>query len=308
MDNSITTSILGCLANVCIVLLAAPFCQGVLRKITAVVQSRKGPPIWQPYYDLLKLLGKEDIESGSSPLMQRFAVYLSLATILAVACLIPMGFSAPLNGEGDALLLIYLLTLSGISTLLTGLAAGSTYSLVGISRQMMTMIALEPIFAVTIVIGALHTRSFRLDTVLNGSVYLHQGIPWSGIVMLGVTLLAFQAFVERMPFDISEAETEIMEGPLMEYSGPKLAILKYASMVKLIIYSALVVDIFASWGRDLPFPLAWLLFWAKIFVLVLLVTVVAATHARYRIDQAIRYFASLLAVALGALVLASYGF
>jgi formate hydrogenlyase subunit 4 len=307
MDAMVTT-LLGCLANICIVLLAAPLFQGILRKITAIVQSRKGPPIWQPYYDLLKLLGKEDIESGSSPLMQRFAVYLSLATILAVACLIPMGFSAPMNGEGDALLLIYLLTLSGISTLLTGLAAGSTYSLVGISRQMMTMIALEPIFAVTIVIGALHTRSFRLDTILNGSVYLHPGIPWSGIVMFGVTLLAFQAFVERMPFDISEAETEIMEGPLMEYSGPKLAILKYASMVKLIIYSALVVGIFAPWGSDLPFPLAWLLFWAKVCVLVLLVTVVAATHARYRIDQAIRYFASLLAVALGALVLASYGF
>ena len=308
MDNSMMIMILGGLANIVIVLLAAPFFEGVLRKITAIVQSRKGPPIWQSYYDLLKLLGKEDIESGGSPVMQRFAVYLSLATMLAVACLIPMGFPAPLNGAGDALLLIYLLTLSGISTLLAGLAAGSTYSLVGISRQMMTMIALEPIFAVTIVIGAIHTRSFRLDTVLNGSVYLQQGLPWSGIVMLGVTLLAFQAFVERMPFDISEAETEIMEGPLMEYSGPKLAILKYASMVKLIIYSALVVDIFASWGRDLPFPLAWLLFWAKIFVLVLLVTVVAATHARYRIDQAIRYFASLLAVALGALVLASYGF
>lgn len=306
MADSAAT-ILGSFVNVALVLLIAPFCQGVLRKVTAVVQSRKGPPLLQPYYDLLKLLGKEDIESGDSPVMQRFAVYLSLATVLTTACLIPMGFSAPMNTEGDALLLIYLLTLSGISTLLAGLAAGSTYSLVGISRQMMTMIALEPIFAITIVIGALHTHSFRLDTVLNGSVYANEAFPWSGMIMLGVSLLAFQAFVERMPFDISEAETEIMEGPLMEYSGPKLALLKYASMVKLVIYSALFVDIFASWGAGLPFVIAWLLFWAKVFVLVLLVTVVAATHARYRIDQAIKYFATLLAAAFGALVLASYG-
>ena len=74
--------ILGGLANVALVLLVAPFFQGVLRKVTARIQSRQGPPLWQPYFDLLKLLGKEDIESGETPLMQRFAAYLSLATVL----------------------------------------------------------------------------------------------------------------------------------------------------------------------------------------------------------------------------------
>jgi len=302
------TTILSGLVNVCMVLLLAPLFQGILRKVTAIIQSRKGPPILQPYYDLLKLLGKEDLESGTSPLMQRFSVYLSLATVLAVACVVPMGFSAPLNAQGDVILLIYLLTLSGICTLLAGLAAGSTYSLVGISRQMMTMIALEPLFAVAIVIGAIHSQSFRLDTVLNGSVYMNNGFPWSGVIVLGVMLLSFQAFVERMPFDISEAETEIMEGPLMEYSGPKLAMFKYAWMAKLVIYSALFVAVFAPWGSDLPFPLGWILFWAKVSILVLLVTLVAATHARYRIDQAIRFFAALLAIAFGALVMAGYGY
>ena len=237
-----------------VVLLVAPFFQGVLRKITARVQSRQGPPLWQPYFDLLKLLGKEDIESGETPVMQRFAAYLSLATILTLACLVPMGFAAPLNGAGDAILLIYLLTLSGICTLLAGLAAGSTYSLVGISREMMTMIALEPLFAVAIVVGAVHTGSFRLDTVLNGSVYAAGGFPWSGVIMLGVMLLSFQAFVQRVPFDISEAETEIMEGPLMEYSGPKLALFKYAQMAKLVIYSALFVALFVPWGSALAVP------------------------------------------------------
>jgi len=204
---SLVIIILGVLANVTLVLLLAPLFQGVLRKVTAQIQSRQGPPLRQPYFDLLKLLGKEDIESGQAPAMQRFAAYLSLATVLTLAALVPMGFPAPLSGAGDVVLVIYLLTLSGICTLLAGLAAGSTYSLVGISREMMTMIALEPLLAVAIVAGAIHTGSFRLDTVLNGSVYAVGGFPWSGLILLGAILLSFQAFVQRVPFDISEAET-----------------------------------------------------------------------------------------------------
>ena len=307
MKHHMIWAIVGVALNVGLVLLVAPLFQGILRKVTARIQSRQGPPIRQPYFDLLKMLGKEDIESGQTPSMQRFAAYLALAAVLTAACLVPMGFGAPLNGVGDGILLIYLLTLCGICTLLAGLAAGSTYSLVGISREMMSMIVLEPLFAIAVVVGAMHAQSFRLNTVLHGSVYSTGGFPWSGLLMLGVILLSFQALVQRVPFDISEAETELMEGPLMEYSGPKLALFKYAFMAKLIVYSALFVALFVPWGSGLAFPLGWLLFWVKVSALVLLVTVVAATHARYRIDQAIRFFAGLLAVAFLALVLASYG-
>jgi len=307
MNGSLIWMIVAGVLNIGIVLLVAPLYQGVLRKVTARVQSRQGPPLAQPYFDLLKLLGKEDIESGQSPSMQRFAAYLSLAAVLTVACLLPMGFAAPMNHAGDVILLIYLLTLCGVCTLLAGLAAGSTYSLVGISREMMSMIALEPLFAIALIVGAVHTGSFRLDSVLHGSVYTAGGVPWSGLIMLGVILLSFQAFVQRVPFDISEAETELMEGPLMEYSGPKLALFKYAHMAKLVIYSALFVSLFVPWGSALIFPFGWLLFWAKVLVLVLIVTLIAATHARYRIDQALRFFASLFVVAVVALVLASYG-
>jgi len=300
--------IMGGLANVVAVLLIAPLCEGVLRKITAILQSRRGPPLRQPYFDLLKLLGKEDIESGESPGLQRFVSRLSLGAILTVACFVPMGFTAPMNGAGDIILVIYLLTLCGISTLLGGLAAGSTYSLLGIGREMMTMIMLEPLFAIALLVGAVHVGSFRLDAVLNGSVYAVQGVPWSGLILLVVMVLSFQAFVQRMPFDIAEAETEIMEGPLVEYSGPKLALFKYAQMVRLVVHSGLFVALFVPWGSGLAFPLGWLLFWAKVLALVLFVTAVAATHARYRIDQAIRGFAGLLAVAFVALALAAYGF
>jgi formate hydrogenlyase subunit 4 len=133
------------------------------------------------------------------------------------------------------------------------------------------------------------------------------GVPWSGLIILIVMAFAFQAFVQRVPFDIAEAETEIMDGPLMEYSGPKLALFKYAQMCRLVIYGAVFVSLFVPFGSTLPFPFGWLFFWTKILVLILAVTLVAATHARYRIDQAIRYFAAMIVLALGALVLAGFG-
>lgn len=305
MDRDVMSIVVGGLVNVGIVLAVAPLFQGILRKVTARIQSRIGPPIKQPYLDILKLLGKEDIESGEAPVLQRFAAYLPLAVMLCTACLVPMGFAAPLSGAGDALLLVVLLTLAGICWLLAGLASGSTYSVIGVNREMMQMITLEPLFAVAIVMGALHAGSFRLDDVLNGAIYAK---PISAAIMLVVMLLAFQAFVGRVPFDISEAETEIMEGAMIEYSGPKLALFQYANMAKLVVYSALFVAIFIPWGSSLALPVAFVLFWAKVAVMVLLVTAVAATHARYRIDQAIRYFATMLVVSLVALVVASYGF
>jgi len=294
--------------NIVLVLALAPLFEGILRKVTAKVQSRQGPPIWQPYYDLLKLLGKEDIESGESPAMQRFASWLSLAAILTLAILVPMGTTPPLSGAADAYLLISLLTLCGVSTMLAGLAAGSTYSLLGMSREMMSLMTLEPLLAVAVFVSMVHTRSMRLDAVLNGSAYVQAGLPLAGILMLGVAIFAFQALIGRLPFDIAEAETELMEGSMVEYSGPKLALFKFTRMAKLVVYGALLVSIFASWGSGLPAPLNLLALLAKLLLLVLVVTLVAATHARYRIDQAIRYYGGLLGLSLVALLLALYGF
>jgi len=294
--------------NIALVLALAPLFEGILRKVTAKVQSRQGPPVWQPYYDLLKLLGKEDIEVGESPAMQRFASWLSLAAILTVAVLVPMGTVPPLAGAADAYLLVYLLTLCGISTMLAGLAAGSTYSLVGMSREMMSLMTLEPLLAVAVVVDVVQVRSLRLETVLNGSPYAQAGLPLAGILMFAVAILAFQALVGRLPFDIAEAETELMEGSLVEYSGPKLALFKFTQMAKLVVYGALVVSLFFPWGGGLPAPLNLVSLLVKLVLLVLVVTLVAATHARYRIDQAIRYYGGLLGASLVALLLALYGY
>jgi len=308
METSLAVRVLSGGMNIALVLALAPLFEGILRKVTAKVQSRQGPPVWQPYYDLLKLLGKEDIEVGESPAMQRFASWLSLAAILTVAVLVPMGTVPPLAGAADAYLLVYLLTLCGISTMLAGLAAGSTYSLVGMSREMMSLMTLEPLLAVAVVVGVVQVRSLRLETVLDGSPYAHAGLPLAGILMFGVAILAFQALVGRLPFDIAEAETELMEGSLVEYSGPKLALFKFTQMAKLVVYGALVVSLFFPWGSGLPAPLNLVALLVKLVLLVLAVTLVAATHARYRIDQAIRYYGALLGASLVALLLALYGY
>jgi formate hydrogenlyase subunit 4 len=308
MKDSLIWITAGALFNALLVLLVAPLLEGVLRRVTARLQSRQGPPLAQPYFDLLKLLGKEDIESGESPPVQRFSVYLCLASVLVVAGLLPLGMGSPLDEVGDVLVLIYLLALGSVATLLAGLAAGSTFSLIGSSREVMTMITLEPLLVVALLVGAVHTQSLRLDTVLNGSVYEAAHFPWSGLIMLSVLLFSLQGFVKRLPFDVAEAETEIMEGSLMEYSGPKLALFRYAQMARLVIYSGLFVALFVPWGAGWPAPLSWLVFWLKVLALVLLITAVGATHARYRIDQAMRYFALLFGVSVLALVLAGYGY
>lgn len=306
MIEELLRPVLGAVANVLLVLLLAPLFQGVQRRLTARLQSRRGPPLLQPYFDLLKLLGKEDLEAGEAPAVQRFAAYLALASVLATACLVPLGFAPPLQGAGDVILLLYLLLLSGVCTLLAGAAAGSTYSWVGVSREMMTMMTLEPVLAVALGVGAVQARSFRLAEVLAGSPYT-AAVPISGLLMLLVMLAAFQAFAGRAPFDVAEAETEIMDGPLTEYSGRKLAMFRLAQMVKLVVYAAIFVALFVPWGAGLPQPAAFLVFWAKAFVLVVGVAVVAATHARFRIDQAVRRYAVLLGFSMVAMVLAAFG-
>jgi formate hydrogenlyase subunit 4 len=291
--------------NLGLALLLAPFFEGVMRKVTAVVQSRKGPPLLQPYMDIGKLLIKEDIEVGHTPRMQRFSALLSLAAMLSVVLFLPLTGFAPLAQGADSIQMIYLLSLAGIAVLLAALSAGSTYSLVGMSREMMAMMTLEPLFAVAVVMAAMKAGSLRLDAIFGGAIYTN-GLA-SGLLLLGVILFAFQAFVGRAPFDVTEAETEIMEGPLIEYSGPKLAMFKYSHMVKLFVYAGLLIALFLPrintgyWIADL------LLFIACQFGAVLGVTLIAATHARYRIDQAVRYYAILFAVALGVLVLSVFG-
>lgn len=296
------------LANVLAVMALAPLLDGLMRKLVARIHSRQGPPMTQSYVDLLKLLGKEDIESGEVPAAQRASAILALASVLTAACLTPMGLGVPLARYADGILLLYVLTLCAATTAFAGLAAGSPYSMVGVSREMMAVVVLEPLFAFAVLVGAVQSHTLRLQVLLDGSVYGGGGVTASGILLLIVMVLGLQAYAQKQPFDTTEAETEIMEGPLAEYSGPKLALLRYAAMAKLVVYASLFIGLFAPWGADLAAVYAWPIHWVKVLAVVLGVALLATVHARIRIDQALGRYSALLAASLAALVLAVAGY
>jgi hypothetical protein len=168
--------IAGAFANVLVVLLLAPLFEGILRKLTARLQSRQGPPLRQPYFDLLKLLGKEDLETGELPGVQRAVTYLGLAAVLTTACLFPSGFPAPLNGAGDVILLIYLLTFCSVCTCWPEWPAVPPSPSSAAAAKSCASSPSNP-SSPSPSSSAPSTRSFRIDTVLDGSVYAGASFP-----------------------------------------------------------------------------------------------------------------------------------
>lgn len=290
--------------NIALFLLLSPLFEGIIRKVTARVQARKGPPVIQPYYDLLKLLGKQNFTAGNVAFT--VAPVIALASIISVVAFFPLGYRAnALTGHADVITVIYLLTMGGVAVLLGALASKNTYAMVGSSREMVTMILVEPVLAMTFIMGAVKVKSLLLGTTV-ASVYT-AGYSWSAGLMLVVYLMALQAFVGRQPFDTSEAEVEILEGPFIEYSGPGYALFKYYLMIKQMFYAALFVMVFVPIARtgfviaDIAIQLA------SVFVVFLFIALVGATNPRLRIDQAARYYAVLIALSLCAVGLSVYG-
>jgi formate hydrogenlyase subunit 4 len=299
-----TMSIVYAFVNVVLFLLLAPLFEGVMRKITARVQSRQGPPVIQPYYDLLKLLGKERMSSARNWAF-RLAPLAAFASILTVTALVPLG--GKLNAFGarvDAMTVVYLLTLGGVSVLLGALAGRNTFAMIGASREMVTIIMVEPVLAMTLIMGAVRMRSLGLGSAISGA--FGAGAWISPAVMLAVYLLALQAFVAKQPFDTSEAEIEILEGPFIEYSGPDYALFRYAMMMKQMFYAWLFVSVFVPTVRAGYIP-AVAVQLAGTLVVFVLIALVGSTNPRLRIDQAVKYYAVLILVALGAIGLAVKG-
>jgi len=304
--------------NLLIFLLLAPLFEGLLRKLTARIQSRQGPPLVQPYYDLLKLLGKQRLNSaGTWPF--RFAPLLAFASILAVAAAIPFGFRAnALAGQLDGILIVYLLTLGGVAVLLGALASRNTFGLIGASREMVTMVmvepvlamtlilgVVEPVLAMTLILGAVKLKTLTLAAAMPHAAGASYGV--STVLMLVVYLLALQAFAGRQPFDIAEAEIELLDGPMIEYSGPDLALFKWSAMMKRMFYAWLFVSAFLPFLRAGFYPLDLLLQLLAMAVIFGLIGLVGATNPRLRIDQAVRYYAILIVWALAAVGLAVKG-
>jgi formate hydrogenlyase subunit 4 len=292
------------LVNVALALLLAPLLEGIQRKLRAVVHSRTGPPITQPYRDLLKLLGKEDLRADAG-LVGAVTPALALAATLLLALLVPMGGPAPLGGAGDVIVVIYVATLGAVLLILAAFGSGSPYAFVGGSREMMMLLAVEPVMAVALVVLALKAGTLETAGLLRWQV--EQG-PAVSTVLVGITLLlALQAQAGKLPFDIAEADQEIMGGPLIEYSGPRLALLRWAMWSRQLVAAFLLVELFAPWPRTGLYPADLAVALVKVAVVLALVALVDVVNPRVKVDQAMRYYLRVALTAAAALAFAVIG-
>jgi len=293
------------IANIVLVFLLAPLYEGVLRKVRALVHSRMGPPIWQPYLDILKLLGKEDLRVSDNPMIG-LAPLVCFASVMMVCLLTPLGtVISPLAGEGDLILLIAFITLATFAIIIGAAATGSAYAYVGLNRKMMLYLVLESSVVISLLTGVVRSGSFNIPAIAAWT--LSNGPAFSMILAAIPFFLAIQGQVCRLPFDIAEADQEIMEGPFIEASGPRLALFKWSFYAKLVIYASLFMDIFVPWPHTGILPLDVLVHLVKILVVVLVVGLIEVVNPRLRIDQALKFYAGVTLVALVALAYAVIG-
>lgn len=290
--------------QVALALFLSPLVEGVLRKLKAFIHSRQGPPLTQPYLDLLKLLGKEDLRT-SRELFYRAAPALSLASVLLLAILVPMGASPPLGFAGDIVVLIYVAGMSAVFLILVAFGSGSPYAFVGGSREMMVLLSVEPVVAVTLVVGALKSGSLATGEILAWNA---DNGPCISMILAGFTLLlALQAQAGKLPFDIPEADQEIMGGPLVEQSGPRLALLRWTLWAKQLVFAFLLVEVFFPWPRTGWLAPDLLLALVKVMVVLVLVALVDVVNPRLRVEQAMGYYLRVAFSSLAALAFAVIG-
>jgi len=287
------------IAYLAFAVLASPLIEGVMRKIKAVIHTRKGPPIRQPYLDLAKLLVKEDLSSQSG-LVARLAPPAAFASVLTAAFFVPFGVGAPAGGAGDLFLFIYLITLSSACIMAGALTQASPFSHVGGAREMMMVLTVEAVLVISLLIVGISGRSALLTPLA--------GTPFRFSFLLGLFcyFFAMQAMLGKLPFDIAEADTELIGGPLAEYSGSGLALFKLARAMTFLCFPVLVVILFL--GATAPTALSVIGFVLKLLAVLVLIILVKATHARLRLDQALRLFwGKVLVVAVVGVILASIG-
>lgn len=300
---------------------------GIDRKIVAKMQRRVGPPLAQPLYDFFKLVGKDHIiPRGASRKAFILAPILGIVSVITISLFIPIFGYTFKPDTADVIVIIYLLTIPAVSLIMGGSSSGSPYAGVGISREMVTMLAYElPLVIVLLAVGA------KAGFALNGNVTFSlakiqeyqaaNGImlfQWSLIPAAIAFLLVIPAEVGSVPFDVAEAETEICEGPLVEYSGFYLGMYKLTQSVKMFIMASLFIALFIGgkgFGTITENNIVNLLL--NIILLVILCIAVVAISisfikgviARIKVEQTLKFFWTIpTGLALLSLLLAYLGF
>ena len=227
---------------------------GIDRKLVARMQRRVGPPILQPWYDFVKCCAKETIiPRCAKKAIFIGAPYLGLACLIVIALFIPVGsYGSAFTAGADLVVILYLLTIAGVTLIIGASSTGSPYAGVCLSREMVAMISYElPFVLVLLAVGRVAGAdsglgcTFSLGTIAayqaaNGPLIAHWALIPAAIAML----LVIPCEVGSHPFDIAEAETEICEGALAEYSGHPLGVFRLSHYVKMYIMTALFCALF----------------------------------------------------------------
>jgi NADH-quinone oxidoreductase subunit H len=272
------------------------------RFVSARVQWRKGPPVYQPFADMLKLLLKETVvPAGASKLTFLLAPILGFAAMCVTSVLLfYVNFFPQGSFVGDLIVLVYLFALPPIAIIIGASASRNPLSAVGASREMTLYLGYELPFLLALTVPIIHTGgAIRLgDLVLAqqaGGPFLYSV---SGAIAAVIVLICIQAKLGYPPFDMAEAEQEIMCGVLIEYSGVPLAMYRLTKAMMFFLMPCFLVTVF--WGG----LTSW---WAilKLLAVVVLIILIKNTNPRFKIGHALRFFWFILgALGIAAVVLA----
>jgi len=279
------------------------------RKVTALVQWRVGPPWYQPLADIVKLFGKETIVPEHAGIGFLLAPIVGVAaTCVAVAMIWAANVSPETGFVGDIIVALYLLAVPSLMIVLGGSASGNPHAAVGASREMKLLLAYELPFVLAIlavILGAEGKPTLSLGAIAHSEM---RGVLPSIACVVGflISIFCIQAKLGLVPFDIAEAETEIMGGPFVEYSGPPLGMFY---IMKALLFAALPVFLVTVfWGGFGPGLVGWLLGVVKYLVVVVIMVLMRNTNPRVRIDHAMKFFwFGLTPIGVFALALAMVG-
>jgi formate hydrogenlyase subunit 4 len=243
-------------AQMALVLLLAPLLTGFVRKLKARLLRRRGPSVFQPYRDLLRLLRKEVVLAENASWLFRASPYLIFATTWVAAALVPTFATGLLySWSADLIAIIALLGSARFLLALAGMDVGTSFGGIGSSREVMIASLAEPAMLLIAFTVALVAGSTQLSTVAD-----YMNSPEVGLrVSLGMALIALVmvAIAEnaRIPVDNPATHLELTmvhEAMVLEYSGRHLAMIEFASFLKLLLYVSLIACLFAPWGLAPP--------------------------------------------------------
>lgn len=229
-------------------LLLTPLFTGISRQIRAKMHSRQGPGIMQDYRDITKLLKRQSVAPRDSGFIFRVMPYVLLGSMLLLAMALPVVTTTSLfSGAGDLIIILYIFALFRFFFSLSGLDTGSPFAGIGASRELTLGVLVEPILFLGLLVVALIAGSTNIGSI---SAVMSQGWVSPTATFLAMLACGFATFIEmgKIPFDVAEAEQELQEGPLTEYSGSGLALVKWGIGLKQVVVAVLFLSIFFPFG------------------------------------------------------------